>query len=118
MNKQTIKLESALRRIGRVRSKIRGTTERPRLTVKRTLSHVYVQVIDDTTGRTIAAASDADVKAKDLKKTEVAAEVGKIIAERAKAKNVTTVVFDRRDKRYHGRVQALADGARSGGLTF
>ena len=66
----------------------------------------------------IENASDADVKAKGLKKSEVAAEVGKILAERAKAKDISSVVFDRRDKRYHGRVKALADGARAGGLVF
>lgn len=88
------------------------------MSVRRSLMHIYAQVIDDSVGKTLAAASDADVTTKGLKKTEVAMEVGKIVAERAKAKGVTTVVFDRRDKRYHGRVKAVADGARSGGLTF
>ncbi len=118
MNKQTRKDDAKLRRIARVRATVEGTTARPRLSVRRSLAHIYVQVIDDSTGKTLAAASDADVKAKDLKKTEVAMEVGKMIAERAKAKGVTAVVFDRRDKRYHGRVKAVADGARAGGLTF
>ena len=118
MNTQQRNNASTARRIARVRSKITGTAERPRLAVKRTLSHIYAQVIDDVSGKTIAQASDKDVTAKGLKKTEVATEVGKLIGERAKAKKIATVVFDRRDKRYHGRVKALADGARSGGLTF
>ncbi len=86
--------------------------------MRRSLSHIYAQVIDDASRKTVVAASDADVKTKGMKKTEVAAEVGKLLAERAKAKGVSVVVFDRRDKRYHGRVKALADGARAGGLTF
>lgn len=118
MNTQTRTLAAKERRIARVRAKISGTTERPRLAVRRSLAHIYAQVIDDVSRKTIAAASDADVKAKGLKKAEVATEVGKVLAERAKAKGVSSVVFDRRDKRYHGRVKALADGARAGGLTF
>lgn len=118
MNTQKRKTASAARRTNRVRAKVTGTAERPRLTVKRSLAHIYAQIIDDTSGRTIVAASDADVKAKGLKKTDVALEVGKLIAERAKDKKVAAVVFDRRDKRYHGRVKAVADGARAGGLTF
>jgi large subunit ribosomal protein L18 len=109
------------RRIARVRAKISGTEKRPRLAVKRSLKHVYVQLIDDASGKTIAAAQDADIEAKELKgkkKSEVAAMVGKLLAERAKEKGVTAVVFDRRDKRFHGRVKAVADGAREGGLQF
>ncbi|MFZ2804572.1 MAG: 50S ribosomal protein L18 [Patescibacteria group bacterium] len=116
--KRASKTESKGRRIARVRAKVTGTAERPRLTVRRTLAHIYAQVIDDSVGKTLAAASDADVKAKGLKKAEIATEVGKILAERAMAKKVLSVVFDRRDKKYHGRVKALADGARAGGLTF
>jgi large subunit ribosomal protein L18 len=118
MNRSTRKTILRTRRIARVRAKISGTTERPRLTVRRSLSHIYAQIIDDTTGRTLAAASDADVKGEKMTKTDVATEVGKLIAERAKAKNVATVIFDRRDKRFHGRVKALAEGARAGGLVF
>jgi large subunit ribosomal protein L18 len=106
------------RRIARVRAKITGTSERPRLAVRRSLSHIYAQIIDDSVGKTLVAVSDADVKAKDLKKTDVATEVGKILAERALAKKISAVVFDRRDKRFHGRIKAVADGARAGGLTF
>lgn len=106
------------RRIARVRMIVRGTAERPRLAVVRSLKHISAQVIDDVAGRTIAAATDQDVEAKGKKKTEVATLVGKLIAERAKSKGVSTVVFDRRDKRYHGRVKAVADGAREAGLIF
>ena len=109
------------RRIARVRAKVTGTSERPRLAVARTLSHIYVQVIDDRAGTTIVGASDADISDADRKgktKAEISTLVGKLIAERAKAKGVSAVVFDRRDKRYHGRVKAVADGAREAGLTF
>ncbi len=106
------------RRVKRVRAKVSGTTARPRLAVARTLAHIYAQIIDDATGKTLAAASDKDVKATGLKKTEIAAEVGKMVATRAIEKKVKAVVFDRRDKRYHGRVKALADAAREAGLQF
>jgi large subunit ribosomal protein L18 len=105
------------RRVARVRARISGTAERPRLAVSRTLKHIYAQVIDDAAGRTLASASDLDVK-KDLKPLEAAAEVGKLVAERATAAKVTQVVFDRRDKRFHGRVKALAEAARTAGLKF
>lgn len=118
MNKATLKTDRRNRRIARVRSKIEGTTERPRLSVRRTLSHMYAQLIDDTVGKTLVAASDVDVKGEKMKKVDVAEAVGKILAERATAKKITHVVFDRRDKQYHGRVKALADGARAGGLVF
>jgi large subunit ribosomal protein L18 len=118
MNKQRLANQSRARRVARVRARVRGVTSRPRLAVSRTLKHIYAQVIDDTSGRTLAAASDRDVKAKGLKPLAIAEEVGKLVAERAKAKKIDSVVFDRRDKRYHGRVKALADGARAGGLTF
>jgi large subunit ribosomal protein L18 len=107
------------RRIIRVRAKISGTAERPRLAVRRTLTHIYAQLIDDVAGRTLAAASDIELKGKKkLTKTEAAMEVGKAIAEKAKAKDIGSVVFDRRDKRYHGRLKALADAARAAGLKF
>jgi large subunit ribosomal protein L18 len=118
---KTTKQQGKDRRIARVRAKVSGTKERPRLSVRRSLAHIYAQVIDDMVGRTIAAASDADISESDRKdktKTEVAVLVGKLVAERAKAKGVTTAVFDRRDKRYHGRVRAVAEGAREGGLMF
>ncbi len=118
MNQTIRKGATKARRIARVRAKVKGSAERPRLAVRRSLAHIYAQVIDDVSGKTLAAASDADVKAKGLKKSEVATEVGKLLAERAMAKKIVAVVFDRRDKRYHGRVKALADGARAGGLVF
>ncbi len=106
------------RRIARVRAIVHGTAERPRLAVHRSLKHISAQLIDDVAGKTLAAASDTDVEAKGKKKAEVATLVGKLIAERAKSKGLTKVVFDRRDKRYHGRVKAVADGAREAGLNF
>lgn len=106
------------RRIARVRAVVNGTAERPRLAVARSLKHISAQLIDDVNGKTIAAAADRDVDTKGKKKSEAAMLVGKLIAERGKAKGVTTVVFDRRDKRYHGRVKAVADGARAAGLIF
>lgn len=108
------------RRIHRIRAVIRGTTERPRLAVFRGLAHISAQVIDDTTGKTLAAAYDRELSAADREKTkvEIASAVGALIAERAKAKGVTAVVFDRRDKQYQGRVRALAEGARAAGLMF
>ncbi|HEU0051135.1 MAG TPA: 50S ribosomal protein L18 [Patescibacteria group bacterium] len=110
-----------LRRIARVRAKVHGTTERPRLSVYRSLAHVSAQIIDDVHGTTLVLAHDSDIsdaERKGKKKTELAALVGKLVAERAKAKGISEVVFDRRDKRYHGRLRALAEGAREGGLKF
>lgn len=109
------------RRIARVRATISGTAERPRLAVHRSLAHISAQLIDDVTGKTLAAVRDLDISQADRKgkkKTELATMVGKLIAERAKAKGVEQAVFDRRDKQYHGRVKALAEGAREGGLKF
>lgn len=106
----------------RMRKKVAGTSERPRLCVHRTTRHIRAQVIDDLTGRTIVAASSLDKDVRDVIKGggNVAASkvVGKIIAERAKAKGVEKVVFDRGGYQYHGRVQALADSAREAGLQF
>jgi large subunit ribosomal protein L18 len=120
--KRTLKVqESRARRIIRTRAKIDGTAERPRLAVRRSLTHIYAQAIDDSSGTTIAAASDVGLEASATKgktKTEVAFLVGKALAEHAKAKGIERVVFDRRDKKYHGRVKAVADGAREGGLQF
>ncbi len=99
----------------RIRNKISGTSERPRLSVYRSSKAIYCQVIDDQKGHTLAAASSQGVKGT---KTEQAAAVGKLIAERAKATGVETVVFDRGGYRYHGRVRSLAEGAREGGLKF
>ena len=109
------------RRHKRVRSKAVGTPDRPRLCVYRSLNHMYVQVIDDLAGKTLAAASTRD---KDLSlnsgtgNVSAAAAVGEMIAQRAKAAGVSQVVFDRGGFRYHGRIKAVADGARKGGLSF
>ena len=105
-----------------MRRKISGTTERPRLNVFRSLDNIYVQVIDDTTGHTLASASTVDKEVVGMiagkKKKEQAKIVGQVVAERAKSVGLTKVVFDRGGYLYHGRVQALADGAREGGLEF
>ncbi len=111
------------RRHGRVRERVSGSSERPRLAVFRSLTHIYAQVIDDRSGRTLAAASDLEVKggapaAEKKSKAERAKQVGMAIAERAKAAGIAEVVFDRGGYRYHGRVKALADGARETGLRF
>jgi large subunit ribosomal protein L18 len=105
------------RRHRRVRVKVSGTPERPRLTVFRSINHTYAQVIDDSSGRTLASASSLalGVKKNDTSAAEV---VGKAIAEKAKGAGVTTVVFDRGGYLYHGRIKALADAARAAGLEF
>lgn len=120
MSIQQRKQERVNRRIHRIRATIRGTSERPRLAVFRGLAHISAQVIDDATGKTIASVYERELSATDREKTkmEIATVVGQMIAERAKAKGVTKVVFDRRDKQYHGRVRALAEGARAAGLMF
>ncbi|HVD82332.1 MAG TPA: 50S ribosomal protein L18 [Propionibacteriaceae bacterium] len=109
-----------LRRQVRVRKKVFGAPERPRLVVTRSARHVYAQVIDDTQGRTLASAStmEAPLRAATGDKSDKAKQVGSLIAERAKAVGVESVVFDRAGYKYHGRIAALADGAREGGLGF
>jgi large subunit ribosomal protein L18 len=104
----------------RIRLRITGTPERPRLAVFRSLSHIYAQVIDDGSGRTLAAASTAEKELKGSKstKSEAAAVVGRLIAERARSAGVEHVVFDRAGFRYHGRIKSLADAAREAGLDF
>jgi large subunit ribosomal protein L18 len=110
------------RRHTRVRKVVSGTAERPRLNVFRSANHIYAQVIDDRAGHTHAAASDTDpdlaTEVKGKTKVERAAIVGKAVADRAKAKGIDTVVFDRGGYKYQGRVQALASAAREGGLEF
>ena len=111
---------SRLRRQVRGRKKVSGTSERPRLVVTRSTKHITVQVVDDLVGTTLASAStmEADLRSLDGDKTAKAKRVGELVAERAKAAGVDAVVFDRAGNKYHGRVAALADGAREGGLTF
>lgn len=110
------------RRHRRIRNKISGTAERPRLNVFRSLDHIYAQVIDDVAGQTIVSASTVDkglrTEMAGKPKKEQATMVGKAIAERAKAAGVSKVLFDRGGYLYHGRIKALADGAREGGLDF
>lgn len=113
----TTKEERRLKIKRSVRSKISGTAERPRLTVFRSNKQIYAQVIDDTTGRTLAAASSLKIEDKAPKK-EIAAKVGEQIAKSAQEAGVQTVVFDRNGYLYHGRIKELADAARNGGLKF
>ncbi len=114
--------EMRKRRHVRVRKKLSGTPDRPRLNVYRSRSQIYVQVIDDLAGHTLASASTLDPevtpKLKGMKPVERAKLVGTVIAERAKSKGISQVVFDRGGYRYHGRVRALAEAAREGGLEF
>ncbi|MFD3507538.1 50S ribosomal protein L18 [Nocardia sp. NPDC058633] len=111
---------SKTRRHFRLRKKVEGTTVRPRLVVNRSARHLHAQLIDDSVGRTIAAASsiEADVRALEGDKSAKGAKVGQLIAERAKAAGIEAVVFDRGGHDYHGRIAALADAAREGGLKF
>ncbi len=108
------------KRHARIRLRISGTPERPRLAVFRSLKHIYAQVIDDTVGRTLAAAStlEPELRGARLTKTEEARVVGRLVAERAKGAGVERVVFDRAGYKYHGRVAALAEAAREAGLDF
>ncbi|HWO73355.1 MAG TPA: 50S ribosomal protein L18 [Dehalococcoidia bacterium] len=111
-----------IRRHQRVRKRLFGTSERPRLSVYRSLSHIYAQVIDDVSRRTLVAASDIEAGLRDqtagMKKAEVATMVGKLVAQRAKEKGISRVVFDRGGYPFHGRVKALAEAARAAGLEF
>lgn len=110
------------RRHRRVRVQVHGTAERPRLNVFRSLRHIYAQLVDDTVGHTLVSACTLDVglrgEVSELKKTEQAKLVGELLAKRALEKGVKQVVFDRGGYKYHGRVKALADGARAAGLQF
>ena len=108
------------RRHLRLRKKLGGTSLRPRLVVSRSSRHVFVQVVDDTAGRTVASAStmEADLRSFDGDKTAKARKVGELVAERAKSAGIDSVVFDRGGNRYHGRVAGIADGAREAGLTL
>ena len=114
------KTQARTRRHARLRKKVVGTEQRPRLVVTRSARHVFVQVVDDSKGHTLASAStlEADLRASDDDKTAKARKVGELLAERAKAAGVSDVVFDRGGNRYAGRVAAIADGAREGGLNL
>ena len=119
---QKSRSDARLRRHQRVRKNLSGNTERPRLNVFRSVAEIYAQVIDDEAGQTLVSASTVDhdlrAKMKGLSKTEQASIVGEAVAERAKTKGISEVVFDRGGFRYMGRVKALADGARQNGLVF
>ena len=117
MSVQT-KRTSRLRRRRRVRAKVRGTAERPRLSVFRSNRGIQAQLIDDVTGHTVAAVNWTEDDLKSLGTMDQAKKAGELLAERGKSAGVETVVFDRGGYRYHGRVKALADGAREGGLKF
>ena len=112
----TTKLERRIKIKYRVRNKISGTTERPRMSVFRSNKQIYVQIINDVTGTTLVAASSLGMEA--MPKKEQAAKVGELIAKKALEAGITAVVFDRNGYLYHGRVKALADAARNGGLNF
>jgi large subunit ribosomal protein L18 len=122
MKKTKTPFAARIRRHRRLRRKLSGSPQRPRLAVFRSLNHIYVQVIDDSSGRTLAAASDleADLRGRcdDKRKAEVAELVGQAIARKAAEKDIKVVVFDRGGSKYHGRVKALAEAARKGGLSF
>ncbi|MBI5494364.1 MAG: 50S ribosomal protein L18 [Deltaproteobacteria bacterium] len=120
LRKRNPKVAARMRRKVTIRKRVRGTTERPRLAVFKSARHIYAQVIDDTSGRTLVAAStlDKELRGKKMKKMEAAKAVGALVAERSKAKNLGAVVFDRNGFLYHGRVKSLADGAREKGLSF
>ncbi len=112
--------EARTRRHFRLRKKVHGTAARPRLVVTRSARHIAVQVVDDTIGQTVASAStlEVDLRAAEGDKSAKAKKVGELIAERAKAAGISAVVFDRGGDKYHGRIAALASGARSAGLEF
>ncbi|MFO7964755.1 MAG: 50S ribosomal protein L18 [Desulfobacterales bacterium] len=119
------KQQARLKRKRSIRKKLSGTPERPRLTVFRSAKHIYAQIIDDVAGRTLVFASSVDKQVKGslgsggpMKKSDVANHVGKVIAERALKSGIKTVVFDRNGFLYHGRIKAVSEGAREGGLDF
>jgi large subunit ribosomal protein L18 len=118
MISQTDRNEIRQRIHTRIRRKLAGTAERPRLAVHRSLNHIYAQVIDDQAGVTLVSASTLSLKVKTGGNVNAAKEIGKAVAERAKEKGITKVVFDRGGYLYHGRIKALADAAREAGLEF
>ncbi len=122
MGSMNIRQQARLKRKKRIRKKIHGTTQRPRLSVFRSARHIYAQVIDDTAGRTLTSASTVDQQAKDAPKfkNKVAAAnfIGKLVGERALNQGIKEVVFDRNGFLYHGRVESLSKGARKAGLIF
>lgn len=118
MKLKPYQMTSRHKRHNRIRARVRGTDIRPRLNVFRSLNHIYAQVIDDIQGRTLVAASTLDKEVGEAPKLTQAQAVGKLVAERAQAAGITKVVFDRGGYLYHGRIKALAESAREGGLDF
>jgi len=122
MSKMNPRTAMRLKRKGRIRKKISGTNERPRLSVFRSAKHIYAQIIDDLQGVTLVAAGTLSPEIRDklgdLKKAEAAREVGKLLADKAKSKGIEQVIFDRNGFLYHGRVKSLAESCREHGLTF
>lgn len=121
MPKIKTKEDARARRKNRIRKRMTGTPEKPRLSVYRSLNHIYVQAIDDSTSKTLFAASSLDVEVKDKGKTgnkDAAKKVGELIARKCKEKGINHVVFDRSGYLYHGRIKALAEAARNAGLVF
>ena len=119
--KKEPKYVSRYKRKQRIRKKLEGTSERPRLSVFRSARHIYAQIIDDSKGETIVSASTLDKELSEAKfetKAAAAAKIGEVVAEKAKAKGIDTIVFDRNGYIYHGRVKALSEGARKSGLKF
>ncbi len=116
-NREQLKRQKRTLRHNRVRKSTVSKTDRPRLAVFRSATHIYAQIIDDKAGKTLVASSSSELKAK-VAKTDAATAVGSAVAEKAKAKGITKVVFDRGGNRYHGRVKALAEAARAAGLEF
>lgn len=113
-----IKQQKRIRRHRRVRAKIKGTSKCPRLCIFRSNQHIYAQLIDDDKGKTILSLSDIELKKSKGAKTDLAKEIGKLIAQKAIAKKIIKVVFDRGGYKYHGRIKALAEAAREAGLKF
>jgi large subunit ribosomal protein L18 len=116
-NKQKVINQKLQRRHVRVRAKVQGDLERPRLSVFRSAKHLYLQIINDETGKTLVYAKDQEIKAK-VKPVEIAMQLGELLAKKAIAMKITKVVFDRGIYQYHGRIKAVAEGARKGGLEF
>ena len=118
MSVKSIKQVRRQRRRTGIRKRVSGTTQRPRLSVYRSLKHIYAQIIDDAAGRTLVSANSLQAEGRSGANREAAVQVGKSLAEKAKAQGIETVAFDRNGFRYHGRIKALADAAREVGLKF
>jgi large subunit ribosomal protein L18 len=118
MDKQIKRQVKRTRRHARIRAKIKGTAECPRFSIFRSNRGMFLQLIDDESGKTLASAGVKEIKAKKLKKSEMASELGKLLATKAVAKKISKIVFDKSFYKFHGRVKAAAEGARAGGLKF